>query len=204
MERLTENSFAKYDPEDMGEGLVWTNERRVLERDCHIFKVSTIHRVARDGREGDFVEIDSPDWVTMIPVFVGTDGVERFVMERQFRHGAEKVTIEFPAGLVERNEDPVDAARRELLEETGAICGKCTLMGRVCPNSAFMNNHSNFFLMEALQLVGSQNLDDNEEIDVITIPVDQAIRLMGTRQFDNGMMMLALGFYLRSKVTGCI
>ncbi|MDY4888876.1 MAG: NUDIX hydrolase [Sphaerochaetaceae bacterium] len=188
----------------MGEGLVWTNERRVLERDCHIFKVSTIHRVARDGREGDFVEIDSPDWVTMIPVFVGTDGVERFVMERQFRHGAEKVTIEFPAGLVERNEDPVDAARRELLEETGAICGKCTLMGRVCPNSAFMNNHSNFFLMEDLQLVGSQNLDDNEEIDVITIPVDQAIRLMGTRQFDNGMMMLALGFYLRSKVTGCI
>ena len=75
---------------------------------------------------------------------------------------------------------------------------------RVCPNSAFMNNHSNFFLMEDLQLVGSQNLDDNEEIDVITIPVDQAIRLMGTRQFDNGMMMLALGFYLRSKVTGCI
>jgi ADP-ribose pyrophosphatase len=202
MEKLTENCFDKFDPDASDEHLMWKDTSRTFDRDCRIFNVSTIHRVAHDGREGDFVEIESPDWVTMIPVFSGTDGVKRFLMERQFRHGSEKVTIEFPAGLIEKGEKAEDAARRELLEETGLECGKCTLMGRISPNSAFMNNHSSFFLMEDLNVVSGQNLDQNEQIDVITIPVDDAVRLMGSGKFDNGMMMLALGFYLRRELTG--
>lgn len=197
--RITEDCFHRYEDAAPDSAFLWRETSRRLERDCRIFDLYSVRRTARDGREGTFVQIDSPDWVTMIPIFTGTDGVERFVMEKQFRHGPSKATVEFPAGLVEKGETPEEAARRELLEETGLVCRRCRVVGRVCPNSAFMNNHSNFFIMEDLELVSGQSLDRNEEIEVLSVPVERALREMGTGAMDNGMMMMALGFYLRDR-----
>lgn len=179
------------------EHLEWKNGERRSLFSCPIFKVNEIVRSSTDGRSGKFVEVDSPEWVVILPWFRDDDGVARFIIEQQFRHGAEKVTREFPAGLVEKGEEALVAGRRELMEETGAHAGRMTLLGFVNPNSAFMNNHQSFFLAEDLSLVSGQNLDANEQIDVLSVPVRDVIAQMGEGLYDNGIMMMALGFFLR-------
>jgi 8-oxo-dGTP pyrophosphatase MutT (NUDIX family) len=119
------------------------------------------------------------------------------IMEEQFRHGSNTVTREFPAGVVEEGEEPLDAALRELREETGLAGGRMTELGNVSPNSAFMNNRSYFFLVEDAEHVSDQELDPNEQLDVFSVPVAEVVANMGTGIYDNGIMMIALGFFLR-------
>ena len=181
--------------EAMREDLMWRTESKRKLLDCHIFDVLAAERVAKDGRKGEFVEILSPDWIVAIPWFM-KDGVPCFIMEEQFRHGSESVTREFPAGLVEKGEAALAAAERELMEETG-LAGTFTELGNVCPNNAFMSNRQSFFLVTDLEKKAGQSLDPNETIDIITVPVEEAIRDMGTGLYDNGIMMMAIGFFMR-------
>lgn len=170
------------------------SERKVLT--TPIFGISEMERTSHDGRHGKFVRMDSPDWVVAIPWFRRSDGVPCFVMEEQWRHGPGRITREFPAGLVEKGESGEEAAKRELMEETG-MTGRFTLLGAVCPNPAFMDNVQSFFLVEDLKKEGIQSLDPNEEIDIVEVPVEDAIRDMGEGIYDNGIMMGAIGFFLR-------
>ena len=181
--------------EVMNESLKWRTDSREKSYTCAIFSVNSVERTAHDGRHGTFVEIESPDWIVAIP-WVMVDGVPCFIMEEQYRHGSDSITREFPAGLVEKGEPAIEAARRELLEETG-MQGDFIELGNVCPNSAFMSNRQSFFLVTGIEKVSGQSLDANEEIDVVTVPVEEAIRDMGKGAYDNGIMMMAIGFFLR-------
>lgn len=199
---LTEHDFPPFDGDRPAADLLWqTTARQDGVFTCPILSLGTCDRTGPGGRSGRFVVMHAPDWVTLIPVFRGTDGVMRFVIERQYRHGIDRVSLEFPAGLVDKGETPEQAARRELLEETGLVCSTCTLLGTVAPNSAFMDNRCSFFLMEGLEKVAGQNLDATEQIEILTMTETDAISLIGKGQFDNGMMACALGFYLRDVVS---
>ncbi len=185
--------------EDSGQmdHLMWKSGRRERVFKGPIFDVCTVVRTSTDGRSSTFIEVDCPHWVTVLPWYRRGDGKPMFVMVDQFRHGSSSVTREFPAGVVEKDEDPMDAALRELKEETGLEAEKTRLLGHVSPNSAFMNNRSNFYLVEGVRLVTSQNLDANEQLDVFSVPVEEVIASMGTGMYDNGIMMMALGFFLK-------
>ncbi len=185
--------------EDSGEmsHLMWKSGARERVFKGPIFDVCTVVRTSTDGRSSTFIEVDSPNWVTVLPWYRRGDGKPMFVMVDQFRHGSSTVTREFPAGVVEKGEDPMLGALRELMEETGLEAEKTRLLGNVSPNSAFMNNRSSFYLVEGVRLVASQNLDDNEQLDVFSVPVEEVIASMGTGIYDNGIMMMALGFFLR-------
>ncbi len=176
--------------------LEWKTGKKEELCKCALFDLVSVERFSTDGRKGNFVEVDSKDWIVAIPWFRNKDGVPYFVMEEQFRHGSATVTREFPAGLVERGEEALGAAKRELLEETG-LEGDFSLLGNVNPNSAFMANRQSFFFVENLRKVKGQSLDENEQIDVVEVPVAEAVRDMGTGLYDNGIMMMALGFFLR-------
>ena len=147
--------------------------------------------------------LEAPDWVTVVPRVV-KDGKDYFVMVRQYRHGAMQVTTEFPAGTVEPAEEPEDAALRELREETGYKAGKITYLGSVNPNPAFMTNTFTAFLAEELQQTGSQNLDEHEYVDFELIPAEDIIKRMGSGEYNNGTMLMALLYYLREtgKING--
>ena len=181
--------------------LIWKSGLREKVYKGPIFDICTVVRTSTDGRSSTFIEVDSPNWVTVLPWYRAEDGKPMFVMVDQFRHGSSTVTREFPAGVVEKDEDPLLAALRELVEETGLEAVKTRLLGNVSPNSAFMNNRANFYLVEGVRLVASQNLDTNEQLDVFSVPVEEVIASMGTGIYDNGIMMMALGFFLREAHT---
>ena len=83
-----------------------------------------------------------------------------------------------------------------MMEETG-MAGDFTELGTVCPNNAFMTNRQSFFLVTGLEKKAGQSLDPDETIDIVEVPVEEAIRDMGTGIYDNGIMMMAIGFFLR-------
>ena len=179
--------------------LYWASEKPEKVFKCPIFEVSKIRRESQDGRVGDFITVNCPEWVVIIPIFKDEDGVVRVIVEQQYRHGSDSVTREFPAGLVEKDEDALTAAKRELLEETGLVAGKVTLLGNLSPNNAFMSNRQYFFLAEDLEKVSDQNLDQNEEIDILSLPLSDVIDEMGTGLSDNALMMAATGLLMKEE-----
>lgn len=179
--------------------LYWASEKPEKIFKCPIFEVSKVRRESQDGRVGDFITVDCPEWVVIIPIFKDEDGVTRVIVEQQYRHGSDSVTREFPAGLVEKYEDALTAAKRELLEETGLVAAKVTLLGNLSPNNAFMSNRQYFFLAEDLEKVSVQNLDQNEEIDILALPLEDVINEMGTGLSDNALMMAATGLLMKEE-----
>ena len=149
-----------------------------------------------------FSILAAPDWVTIVPVLHAPGREDAFLMVRQYRHGVELITTEFPAGLVDPGEDPLQGAARELEEETGYRAGRMTPLGRVSPNPSFMNNWCSTFLAEDLERVGGLSLDETEELDVLEIPVSALRESIGTGELINAQTMVALMWYERRQAGG--
>ena len=177
--------------------LVWKSGERKKLFEGPIFDVSSVERTSTDGRVSSFIEVEAPTWVTVIPWFRNEEGVPMFVMVEQYRHGSNTVTREFPAGVVEYGEDPGQAGLREMGEECGISGKRVTKLGDVSPNSAFMNNRAHFYLVEDVEHTRQQELDENEQLEVVSVPVSTVVQKMGTGICDNGIMMIALGFFMR-------
>lgn len=181
-----------------GSHLSWDTHDEKIVYKTPVFDVLEVQRTSRDGRSGSFVSLDAPEWVTVIPWYRNSEGVAYFKMVRQYRHGSEKVTIEFPAGTVDRGEDVKVAGMRELVEETGCVSSTdMVLLGSISPNPAFMNNRVWFYLAQDITCEKEQHLDENEQVDILDIPVAEVLKQMGHGEYDNGIMMIAQGFFLR-------
>lgn len=178
--------------------LFWKETSRRKSHELGLFDVYSVERTSAGGASGSFVVLDLPDWVTIIPRLEGDPAT--FLMVRQFRHGSGRITVEFPAGVMQRGEAVEHAARRELLEETGYRAGRLTLLVSLYPNPAFMNNQLHVYLADALELVQEPRLDDLELLDVERVPASELGRGVGASPFDNGVMMIALAAYERQVV----
>jgi ADP-ribose pyrophosphatase len=105
------------------------------------------------------------------------------VSVKQYRHGVCDVLLEFPGGVVEDGEDPIDGARRELLEETGYQASRWIEVGRIYPNPAFQTNTLFCYLALDAEKVSEQNLDAGEDIEVHLVPFDELIELAKRGKF---------------------
>ncbi|MEQ8859590.1 MAG: NUDIX hydrolase [Pseudomonadales bacterium] len=108
------------------------------------------------------IVLDSVDWVNVVAI--DRDG--RLVMIRQFRFGVGYTTLEIPGGMVDAGETPLDAARRELREETGYAGGTWESLGAVEPNPAFHNHLCHQYLARDVERAGDQDLSGGEAIRV--------------------------------------
>lgn len=141
----------------------WRRLRSEAGPEYRIFRVRLDTVVSpRTGAEGRYVVLECPDWVNVIAL---TED-KQVVLVRQYRHGTDSVSLEIPAGIVEDNEEPLAAARRELAEESGYTGGRWRLLGRVRPNAAFQDNWCYSFLAEGVGLTDTPTLDEGEAIAV--------------------------------------
>ena len=97
--------------------------------------------------------INSPDFVCIIAV---TEKNE-LLLVRQFRHAVAEMTLELPAGHVEKDETPEESARKELLEETGYVADKFELLASLSPStSRFTNRMWCYFAANAKPAPGAE------------------------------------------------
>lgn len=191
--------YKSMNSKDKHSHLKWHEISREEVLDARIFKIHKSVRRTEDKKEGHFVIVDAPHWITVVPVVKNDDGVDCFLMVRQFRHGSSDITIEFPAGVVEPGEDPAVAAKRELLEETGYEPADLAHVGTINPNPAFMSNAFSIYVATNMRKVENQNLDDHEMIDVELIPIAEVDANMGTGYYNSAIMIVALDRYKRWK-----
>lgn len=130
-----------------------------------------IFRVER--RENRDVVVHAPA-VAVIAIDVD----DRLALVRQRRVPVDATLLELPAGFMHEGESPLAAARRELAEETGLCGGEWTEVTEFFTSAGFTDERVHLFLATGLD-EGDASPDDDEELEVVRVPLDEVSALIG-------------------------
>lgn len=139
----------------------------------------------------EYYVLEYPTWVNIIAR--RKDGL--YVMVEQYRHGLGQTLLELCAGCVEDGEDPLDAARRELAEETGHTGGEWTQLMVLSPNPSANNNLNYCYFADGVEPTQSQHLDATEDISVYLLTEDELLQLMRDDRMKQALMAAPLWKY---------
>lgn len=143
-------------------------------------------------KKGLFDVLHCPDWVNVMALTANNE----CLLVKQYRHGQDDITTEIPGGVIDSHEsDPLEAAKRELLEETGYASDSWERLGSVSPNPAFINNYCHIYLALNAQKTSEQNLDPFEEIEIFTRPLDDIPELIRNGTIQHSLVVSAFNLY---------
>ena len=118
------------------------------------------------------------------------------VLIRQYRHGIQEVILELPGGSVDKGETPLEAAKRELMEETGYVSDAFIEVGQASPNPAIYMNRVYSFLALDVEPTGNQSAYDAGTVEVTLISLDEVIAMAKKGQLTNSLNISTLFFAL--------
>lgn len=136
----------------------------------------------------EFHVIEYPDWACVL--CITTD--HRVVLVRQYRHALGAITYELPAGAINTGEPPLEAARRELLEETGYASEHWTLLGRCAPEPSKHAHFAHLFIAKEAEQVQQPAYDDSEDIQYCLVSVQELLRMANTGQIMHGVHLATI------------
>ena len=123
----------------------------------------------------EYYVLEYPDWINVIAI---TEAKE-FVMVKQYRPGIGKSFYELCAGVCEQDDSsPLEAAKRELLEETGYGGGIWREFLHIAPNASASNNWSHCFIAKNVKKISKQLLDESEDLTVHLFSFQQVKKLL--------------------------
>lgn len=122
------------------------------------------HKVTRDEQElpNPVYTLAMPDWVNIVAITESHD----VVLVRQHRFGTQQDSLEIPGGLIDAGESPLEAAKRELLEETGYSAQEWEYVGWSFPNPAIQENKLHTYVARQCKLTHQPELDPMEDCSV--------------------------------------
>jgi ADP-ribose pyrophosphatase len=122
-----------------------------------------------NGREVVREVVRHPGAVVVVPVL----DHERIVLVRQYRYPVEDVLLELPAGKLDKGEEPLDCARRELAEETGYRGRRWKTLGSFYTTPGFTNEVLHAFVAEDLEEGGEASPDPDEILRAVSLPIGE-------------------------------
>lgn len=121
------------------------------------------------GKMISHTSIEHPGAAVIIPILNNGD----IVLVNQYRPSLNKWLLEIPAGTMEKGEDPMLCAKRELKEETGYEALHWQNLGQITPLAGFCDEIQHLFLAKNLSEPSATNLDDDELMSVITLSLSE-------------------------------
>ncbi|MGI4854189.1 MAG: NUDIX domain-containing protein [Janthinobacterium lividum] len=137
--------------------------------------------------------------VVILAVDDTTDPADpRIVIERQFRHAADRYLLELPAGRVEPGEDILAAAKRELIEETGYRAATWTRLVRYFASPGFVGEWMEIYLATGIS-AGEAEPEDDERIEVSLVPLSELVRMIAAGEIHDGKTIIGAMLYAEQR-----
>lgn len=167
----------------------WKKHGHEVAYDCGFFQVH-VHRSSSPitGKKHPFYILSTRDWVNIIAL----TPAQKVLLVSQYRHGSGEVSLEIPGGAVDAQDaSPLEAAKRELLEETGYEAGEWHALGAVKPNPAILDNNCYLFLALGAHSVSGLKLDEAEELEVSLRDLKEIPGLIGKGAIQHALVLAA-------------
>lgn len=155
------------------------------------FRLKTQQYEMPDGRVMPrYYTIEFADWVNVVAVTRQSEAV----LVRQYRPPGKKSFLEIPGGGYDPKADEsyLQAAQRELEEETGYVSSKWQLLGSHFPNPSLQNNSMHTFLALDCEKTGQVDFDPYEDLEVELVPISQLGSLVLSGQIDHSIVMASI------------
>ncbi len=161
--------------------------KRTVEFQGRAYEVHRLKLKLPDGRTHDFELVEHNDSVSILPV----DDQGNMLFVRQYRIGAKEDLLELPAGVLEKGEDPLEGAAREVREETGMGAQKMVLIGQAYLAPGYSSELMYFYLATGLYPAPLEQ-DADEFLELVKLPVAEALRMARAGEFRDSKTLAAL------------
>jgi 8-oxo-dGTP pyrophosphatase MutT (NUDIX family) len=143
--------------------------------------------------------VEEREWVHMF----AQDAEGKILVVRQYRYAADADGVELPGGVVDEDESPMEAARREFEEETGYVASEMVKIGSVFANPARQTNRIHVFAAHGLTRASAQRLDESEDISFDYATPDSIKKMIANGECSQALHISSffLGLETNSEVT---
>ncbi len=142
-----------------------------------------------DGRiNKEYYVLEYPTWINVTAIT--KEG--QMILVRQYRHALGQTNFEIVAGVVEQGEAPLEAAKRELLEEAGYGGGEWREISLISANPSTTTNLTHCFLATGVEKVSGQHLDATEDIEVYLFSQEEVKDMIRRGDFVQSLMLVPL------------
>ena len=172
---------------------VQVNRRQIIQQG-RVFDITLENITLPNGFTTDLEIIRHPGASAIVPL---TDD-DRVLMIKQYRHAVGGYIWEIPAGTLDGHEDPLDCAKRELIEETGYEASSWKCLGAVTPVPGYSDEKIHLYLAQELR-PGKQHLDLDEVLEVHSLSLERILGMIAGGEIQDAKTIA--GLFLTLKTT---